>query len=104
MKANILEHRQKEARVELDGEGHTFCSAIQNVLLKDESVEFAGYRIPHPLVSQPIFYIRTKGERDPIDALTDAAIKLKQELKEIGISFQEAWEDEKNQPHGRGKS
>jgi len=103
MKLNILERGKNELRVELIGEGHTFCNALQSALLKDETIEFSGYRIPHPLVSQPVFFIRTKGERDPVEALTDAAKKLKQELEEIGKSFQEAWEDEKSRPHGRGK-
>jgi len=103
MKLNILERGKNELRVELVGEGHTFCNALQSTLLKDETVEFSGYRIPHPLVSQPVFFIRTKGEHDPVKALIDAAKKLKQELEEIDKSFQEAWEDEKNRSRGRGK-
>ena len=103
MKLNILERGKNELRVELVGEGHTFCNALQSVLLKDETIERTGYNIPHPLVSQPVLFIRTKGDRDPVEALTDAAKKLKQELEEIEQSFQEAWEDEKRQPHGRSK-
>ena len=103
MKLNVLERRKNELRVELVGEGHTFCNALQSKLLKDEKIEYTGYNIPHPLISHPIFFIRTKGERDPVEALVDAAKKLKQELEEIEESFREAWKDEKHQSHGRSK-
>jgi len=103
VKVNILENKKNELRVELVGEGHTFCNALQSVLLKDETVEFSGYNIPHPLTSQPVFFIRTKGERDPFEALIDAAKKLKQELGEIEEAFKEALSDEEHRPTRKSK-
>ncbi|MEM2093788.1 MAG: DNA-directed RNA polymerase subunit L [Candidatus Bathyarchaeia archaeon] len=103
MKINILECKKNELEIELAGEGHTFCNAVQSALLKDETVEFSGYNIQHPLTSQPVFFIRTKGERNPLEALIDAGRKLKQELCEIEESFKEAWKNERDKSYRESK-
>lgn len=94
LKINVLKHEGNELRIELAGEGHSFCNALQSVLLKDETLEFVGYNIPHPLVGQPTIYIRTKGRRDPWRALLDAAEILEKELNQIQRTFEEAWKNE----------
>jgi DNA-directed RNA polymerase subunit L len=54
--------------------------------LKDQDgVLFAAYRIPHPLLENPIFYLRTSNI-DPVDALQKAAdsiIEMCNEMDEI---------------------
>ncbi|MCJ7635747.1 DNA-directed RNA polymerase subunit L [Candidatus Bathyarchaeota archaeon] len=94
MKINVLRHEGNELRIELVGEGHSFCNALQSVLLKDETLEFVGYNMPHPLVGQPTIYVRTKERRDPWIALLNAAKALDKELSQIQRTFQEAWKDE----------
>jgi DNA-directed RNA polymerase subunit L len=94
MKINVLKHEGDELRIELVGEGHSFCNALQSVLLKDETLELVGYNIPHPLIGQPTIYLRTKGRRDPWIALLNAAKALDKELNQIQRTFQEAWKDE----------
>lgn len=94
MKINVLKHEGAELRIELVGEGHSFCNALQSVLLKDETLEFVGYNIPHPLVGEPTIYVKVKKRRNPWVALLDAANALGKELKEIQRTFQEAWKDE----------
>lgn len=93
MKINLLKHEGNELRIELVGEGHSFCNALQSVLLKDETLDFVGYSISHPLVAHPTIYIRTKGRRDPWRALLDAAETLRKSLGQIQKTFQEAWKD-----------
>ncbi len=94
MKINVLRHEGNELRIELVGEGHSFCNALQSVLLKDETLEFVGYNMPHPLVGQPTIYVRAKERRDPWIALLNAAKALDKELGQIQRTFQEAWKDE----------
>lgn len=89
MKINVLKHEGNELRVELVGEGHSFCNALQSALLRDGTLEFVGYNISHPLVANPIFYIRAKEGRDPYGALLNAAETLKNELSQIQRTFQE---------------
>ena len=99
MKINVLKHEGNELRIELVGEGHSFCNALQSALLKDETLDFVGYSISHPLVAHPTIYIRTKGRRDPWRALLDAADALKKELVQIQKTFQEARKDEAGSPN-----
>ena len=90
MKITILKKSSNELRFEIEGEGHTLCNLLQSVLLEDETVEMAGYDIQHPLVSNPIFYIRTKGKRRPLTALREAVERIKQRNDEFRLSLEEA--------------
>jgi len=80
MKINVLHQSKNELRLELIGEGHSFTNALQSILLKDDTIEFVGYNISHPLMAHPILFIRTKGQRRPENALIDAAKRLVEEL------------------------
>jgi DNA-directed RNA polymerase subunit L len=94
MKVKILKKNLNEMRLELEGEGHTFCNLLQKALLEDEAVEMASYNIPHPLVSSPIVYVRMKekrkSEKKPETALKEAAIKIRHLTKEFRTSFEKA--------------
>jgi len=100
MKVKILKREPQEVKIEIEGEGHTFCNALQKVLLEDKSVEMAGYDLPHPLISNPVVYIRTKKEREPEAALREAAQKLQQRNNEFREAFKralEVWQKEQGQ-------
>jgi DNA-directed RNA polymerase subunit L len=94
MNVKILKKTPDEVRLEIEGEGHTFCNVLQKALLKDETVETASYDIPHPLVSSPIVYVKMKEKRKPEKrpetALKDAAEKIKHQTKEFRTSFEKA--------------
>lgn len=92
MKVRVLKREKNELRVEVSGERHSFCNALQRALLEDEYVQFAGYDLPHPLVSQPIVYVQTKGRRKPEEALIKAASRLGDEMKEFLEAFEQAIE------------
>ncbi len=94
MKINVLRHEGNELRIELVGEDHSFCNALQSFLLKHETLEFVGYNIPHPLVGQPTIYLRAKGRSDPWIVLLKASKALDKELSQIQRTFQEALKDE----------
>ena len=72
MQAKII--RQEEALLEFEviGENHTFLNLLRESLKDQEGVLFAAYRFPHPLLENPIFYLRTEGI-EPITALQKAA-------------------------------
>ncbi|PCN49990.1 DNA-directed RNA polymerase subunit L [Candidatus Geothermarchaeota archaeon ex4572_27] len=61
---------------EVKGEGHTLCNALREALLMDRSVVFAAYRIDHPLISNPVFTVRTDGSKRPEEALVEAADRI----------------------------
>ncbi len=90
MKIRVLDRTLNELRVEIEGEGHTFCNALQKALLENDAVEMASYDVPHPLVSSPIVYVRTKKRRSPEAALRKAAEKIRQRSRDFKETFEEA--------------
>ena len=105
MKINVLNRSKNELKVELAGEGHTFSNALQEMLLKDDTIDFAGYDISHPLIGKPIFYIRMKGRKKPEKALIDASKNLIKNLDELQKAFNKALKtEEKPSPSHAKKS
>ena len=84
MKVNVLKKTPNELKVEVEGAGHTLCNLLQKELLEDASVDLAGYDIPHPLASNPIIYVRTKGKVKPEQVLRNAIEKTRAMNKEFG--------------------
>lgn len=98
MKINVLERSKNELKIEIVGEGHTFCNALHSLLLKDSTVEFASYGLAHPLIAQPTLYVRTKGQRRPENAMIEAAKALGEEMEEIQGAFKDAFKKEERSP------
>ena len=90
MKVRILERKSNELKVEIEGEGHTLCNVLQKALLEDDTIEMAAYNIPHPLISNPIVYVRTKGRRRPETALLEAVEKIRGRSRDFGTAFERA--------------
>ncbi len=94
MNLKVLKKTSDELRIEIEGEGHTFCNVLQKALLEDKTVEIAGYDIPHPLVANPIVYVRMKErrkpEKKPETALQEAAAKIKHQTKQFSASLKKA--------------
>ncbi|MHA1603239.1 MAG: RpoL/Rpb11 RNA polymerase subunit family protein [Candidatus Freyarchaeota archaeon] len=88
MNIRIVEKKDNELRVEIEGEGHTLCNAIKSVLFEDESLVFAGYRIEHALLSKPTLYIKTNGKKDPLTLLNETLEKLSDRIEEFKEKFQ----------------
>ena len=78
MKINVLQKSGKELKIEIEGGTHGLCNLIQKRLLEDKTVDFAGYDVPHPLASNPIIYVRMKGNSKPEDALIKAIEKIRE--------------------------
>ncbi len=78
MKISVLKKTANELKIEIEGTGHGLCNLLQKKLLEDKSVDMAGYDIPHPLVSNPVIYVRMKGAAKPEDALKRAAEKARE--------------------------
>jgi DNA-directed RNA polymerase subunit L len=79
LKINVLKKTDKELKIEIEGSGHGLCNLLQKKLLEERSVDMAGYDVPHPLASNPVIYVRTKGATKPEDALRKASEKAREE-------------------------
>ncbi len=87
MNIKVLKRSKGLLKVEVDGEGHTFGHLMQDALLEDKTVDWAGYDLPHPLFSQPIVTVRMKGEAAPEKALERASKKIRQDTTEFIEKF-----------------
>jgi DNA-directed RNA polymerase subunit L len=88
MKVKALNKTANELKIEVEGVGHTICNMLQKRLLEDAHVESAGYEVPHPLASNSIIYIRTKGKIKPEQVLLGALEKIRENNKEFGKELQ----------------
>ena len=93
IKIKVLKRTLNELQIEVEGEGHTLCNVLQKALLEDDTIEVAGYDIRHPLVLNPIIYVRTNGQRKPEAALREAAKKIQSQSKEFRKYFKKALEE-----------
>jgi len=93
LQLRVLKRAPGELKIEIAGEGHTLCNLLESVLLEDEDVEFAGYGIPHPLISNPVISIHTKNGKKPEEALKEAVEKILQRGKELAEEFNKALEE-----------
>lgn len=88
MKVKILKRTSNELKIEVEGIGHTICNLLQKRLLEDENVALAGYDVPHPLISNPVIYVRTKGDLSPEEALRKTVNKTRKINKEFNKELQ----------------
>ena len=89
MKVKTLERTGVEVRIEVEGEGHSFCNLLQTTLLEDRNVEMAGYDVPHPLTQRAIIYIKVKKASDPNKALERALKKIAERTDEFLSKFKQ---------------
>ena len=94
MKVNVLERSKGALKVEVEGEGHTFGHLMQETLLDDKSVDWAGYDQPHPLFRQSIITVRMKGEAQADKALDRASKKIRADTEEFVDKFSSAMKNE----------
>ena len=67
---------------------------MQETLLDDKTVDWAGYDQPHPLFRQSIITLRMKGESQPEKALDRASKKIRSDSEEFVEKFQSAIKNE----------
>ncbi len=94
MKVNVLNRSRGLLKVEVEGEGHTFGHLMQETLLQDKTVDWAGYDQPHPLFRQSIITVRVKGEAQPDKALDRASKKIRADTEEFIQKFSSALKNE----------
>jgi DNA-directed RNA polymerase subunit L len=91
MEIKILKKTSDELKIEVEGVGHTLCNLLQKRLVENEKVDLAGYNIPHPLASNSIIYVRTKGNVKPEEALREAVEETRKMNKEFGKELEKAF-------------
>lgn len=88
-KVRIVKVDESSLELELEGEDHTLCNALCKELFNDKHVVFAAYHIDHPLVGKPRIYVQTDGSKAPIQAVIEAAERVRDnalKFKELFLS------------------
>ncbi len=88
MKLTILDQKKNKLHFDLDAD-HTFCNALKKELWNDKEVHVSGYYTEHIQVGNPRFLVETT-DKSPIDALKDAAKRLKKHNANFLDAFHEA--------------
>ena len=81
MEVKIKKDNGKEIEFEVIGE-KTLLNPLKNKLLQYDEVEFAEWRVSHPLIGNPEFYLRVKKGKAR-NFLKKAIEELKKDLKEL---------------------
>jgi len=90
MKVNVLKKTDDELKIEVEGAGHSILNVLQKTLLEDDSIEMAGYHVPHPLIDSGILYVHTKGKQNPEEVIKEATKKVLGLSKDFQKSFKKA--------------
>ena len=86
MKLNVIKSSDNEMKLEIEGAGHSLLNVLQKTLLEDDTIEVAGYHVPHPLIDSGILYVHTKEKQKP-EAVILAASK---KVLDLNKDFQKA--------------
>ena len=92
MELRVIDKTDGELEIEVAGEDHTFMNVIKGALLETEGVSAATYDMnPEQSGGQtdPILAVKTEG-RDPIDALEDAATRVKEQSQAFISAYEAA--------------
>jgi DNA-directed RNA polymerase subunit L len=85
----LVEKGEGTLLIKVRGEGHTLCNLLRKALHEDKYVVAASYVIEHPLTEPPKLYVKTKKGKTPERALTDAAERVAEQLKELQKQLQQ---------------
>ena len=82
MDIEIIKNEKDYVEVAIKGEDIGFINAIKELLFEDDDVEFAAYRLDHPIVASPVLMVRMK-KGNAVSALRTAVKKLKKQASDF---------------------
>jgi len=76
----------------INKEDHTLANLLRAHLLKDPSVLFAGYKVPHPLNAMFELRVQTDGSKTPKEAVISCCTSLMKDLDKLSREFTKEFE------------
>jgi len=92
LRVTVLRSEPNRLTLRIVGEDHTLLNLLVEELNKDSSVAFAAYRQEHPLTGEYTLTVVTDGSKTPLQALTEACVRIKElftELRELWLKATE---------------
>jgi DNA-directed RNA polymerase II subunit RPB11 len=74
--------------ITVEREDHTIGNLIRHQLHRDPEVQFAGYKVEHPLEHRVLFHVKSVGETKPLHSFKKALRCLNLELDDIKQQFE----------------
>lgn len=65
MEIKVIREEKDELEIEVVGENHTFMNALRDVISTHKDVIRATYKVEHPVLSNPVLYVKTKAKKVP---------------------------------------
>lgn len=87
MEIVVKKNTKKEIEFEIIEE-NTILNPLKQKLLMNEDVEYAEWSVEHPLLSNPIFYVRVK-KGEAKEAVKKAIKELKEEIDTLRKTLEE---------------
>ncbi|MCC6024930.1 MAG: DNA-directed RNA polymerase subunit L [Desulfurococcaceae archaeon] len=92
MEVRVISKTDRELVLEITGEDHTLGNMLMKEALRHPAVEYAAYRIPHPLRDVMEFVLITKEGVKPSAVLVEVISRLKSEIAEFKRIIEEVLE------------
>lgn len=83
MEVKVISKTDRELVLEIHGEDHTLGNLLAKEALRHPDVEYAAYRIPHPLRNYFEFTLIVKPGADPGNVLKEVVRNIKSQLEEL---------------------
>lgn len=93
MDLRVIENRETELSIEIQGEDHTFMNVLKGALLEVDGVTTATYDMnPEQSGGQtdPVVTLKTDGSVEPLDALEAGAAGVKAKTDAFKNAFESA--------------
>ncbi len=88
MVLTIISKTDNEIKLKIGKESHTILNLLKTHLLNNKNVEIATYDIKHPTISDPVLFVRTRGQ-DPVEAIKIAASEILESCDEFNRVFKD---------------
>ncbi|SNZ04505.1 DNA-directed RNA polymerase subunit L [Natronoarchaeum philippinense] len=93
MELRVIESSDEEISIEIGGEDHTFMNVLKGALLETDGVTAATYDV-NPEQSggqtEPILSVKTDETKEPLDAIEDAAGRIRDKTTAFKNAFDAA--------------
>lgn len=86
MEVRIIVNEKNTLEMELIGADQTLAQLLAEKLTGDKDVEFASYKVEHPLMANPKMLVRTK-KGDPAKIVLAKLEEIKSEVSEFRKQF-----------------
>ncbi len=88
MDVKILTNEKNVLEMELRGADQSLAQLLAEKLGEDKDVEFASFKVEHPIVGEPKIYIRTK-KGEPGKLVLEKLDEIKKEVTEFKAQFRD---------------